>query len=216
MFKDLNALKDFAVATTVEEELLQSWKRPILLLPQREVLSTALNSGLNKLGCMLPYMPFHFLLFETTHLTALVMTSGNISEEPIIIDDAKAIGAFSDITDGVLTYNREIANRCDDSVMVVVNDKARMIRRSRGFVPSPVRLPFVTEGILATGAELKNTFALGKGNQCIMSQHIGDLKNLETYTFFEETIQRFSRLFRFNPEQLACDLHPDYFSSRYS
>jgi hydrogenase maturation protein HypF len=165
---------------------------------------------------MLPYMPFHFQLFNQIQLQALVMTSGNISDEPILIDDNEALSKLGPHTDGVLSYNRGIANRCDDSVVIVVNEKPRLIRRSRGYVPSPIHLPFAVEGILATGAELKNTFALGKGEQCILSQHVGDLKNMETYNFYTETIARFSRLFRFTPTVVACDLHPDYSSSRYA
>lgn len=216
MFRDAAALSEYVEANTTEVSLLESWRKPIVLINQRKHLSKGLNSGLDKLGCMLPYMPFHYLLFEQTTLSTLVMTSGNISEEPIVIDDAEALETFSKFTDAVLTYNRRIANRCDDSVLVVVNEKPRLIRRSRGFVPNPIRLSLDTEGILAVGAELKNTFAIGKGNQCIISQHIGDLKNIETYNFYTETAERFARLFRFKPAIVACDLHPDYISSRFA
>jgi hydrogenase maturation protein HypF len=113
-------------------------------------------------------------------------------------------------------YNREIYNRVDDSVVKVIGSKPVLIRRSRGFVPKPVKLNLEVEGILAVGAELKNTFCIGKGNQAIMSQHIGDLKNMETYAFFTESIERFKRLFRFEPTLVAADLHPDYLSTQFA
>lgn len=216
MFRDMESLSKFAKVSEAEKELLTSWRRPIVLLKQREMSHPALNSGLDRIGCMLPYMPFHYLLFDKLQLPALVMTSGNFSEEPIIIDDSVAERSFGPMTSGVLSYNRAIANRCDDSVLFVVNEKARFIRRSRGYVPNPVRLSIEVEGILATGPELKNTFALGKGRQAILSQHIGDLKNLETFEFYEETIGRFSKLFRFKPTLIACDLHPDYMSTAFA
>lgn len=216
MFRDMSALRNFAMADPDEEALLTSWRRPIVLLKQKRAWHEQLNSRLVRIGCMLPYMPIHFLLFEKLKLDALVMTSGNISEEPILIDDKVALTTFLPSLTAVLSYNREIANRCDDSVLQVVNEKPRMVRRSRGYVPAPVRITFNSEGILACGAELKNTFALGKGNQAILSQHIGDLKNPETFDFYTETMGRFSKLFRFTPSHVACDLHPDYLSSVYA
>jgi hydrogenase maturation protein HypF len=216
MFRDVETIEKYAEVTEKEKEILLSFRRPVVLLKQKKIWPKALNSGLNRIGCMLPYMPFHYLLFERTGLPAFVMTSGNISEEPIIIDDTVAAKIFGDVTDGVLSYNRDISNRCDDSVILVINDKPRLVRRSRGYVPNPIRLNINTEGILAVGAELKNTFCVGKSNQAILSQHIGDLKNVETWDFYKETITRFSKLFRFTPKAVACDLHPDYLSSKYA
>lgn len=216
MFRDIEALRELAVAGPAEEALLTSWRRPIVLLPQKRSLHNELNRHLIRIGCMLPYMPFHHQLFERIGLPALVMTSGNISEEPIVIADDVARGVFLPGLAAVLSYNRDIANRCDDSILFVVDEKPRMVRRSRGYVPNPVRLSLDVEGILACGPELKNTFALGKGHQAILSQHIGDLKNSETYDYYTETLQRFSKLFRFTPDVVACDLHPDYLSTRYA
>jgi hydrogenase maturation protein HypF len=216
MFRNIESLREYCLCEDSEKEVLTSWRRPIVLLTQRKNMAASLNKGLNKLGCMLPYMPFHFILFQSMELPALVMTSGNISDEPIYIDDEIAFTKLSPLSDAILSYNRTIENRCDDSVLSVVNDKPRIIRRSRGYVPNPIRVNVNTEGILACGAELKNTFALGKDQQCILSQHIGDLKNLETYEFFVESIDRFSKLFRFKPAVIACDQHPDYSSSRYA
>jgi len=216
MFSDIETLKEYTFADEFEEASLLSYKRPIVLLSQKKSLAYSVNVGFDTIGCMLPYMPFHYLLFRNLNLPAIVLTSGNISDEPIITDNDIAIEKLSGITDAILTYNRDIYNRTDDSVVAVVNDKERISRRSRGYVPLPVNLKMNVDGILATGAELVNCFAIGKGNQAIISQHIGDLKNLETYEFYVETIERFKRLFLFDPSMVVSDLHPDYLSTRYA
>jgi hydrogenase maturation protein HypF len=165
---------------------------------------------------MLPYMPFHHLLFEHISADALVMTSGNFSDEPIIIDNQEAIETFLKSTDGVLAYNRDIYNRIDDPVLTVVNDKPRLIRRSRGYVPGTIKLPVNIEGIFASGAELTGTFCIGKGNNAIPSQYFGDLQNYDNLNFYIESYNRFSELFRFEPELVVADLHPDYNSTRFA
>lgn len=216
MFRDIDTLQKYAFISANEEKLLLSWQRPIVILKYKKPLAYSVSLQLPTVGAMLPYMPFHYLLFEHLKTEALVMTSGNISEEPIIIDDSRAINTFGQTCDAVLTYNREIYNRVDDSVMYVSGNMPIFIRRSRGFVPSPIMLNVRTEGILATGAELNNTFCIGKGFRAIISQHIGDLHNLPTMEFFEQTLERFYRLFRFQPNIVACDAHPDYFSSKFA
>jgi len=216
MFRDLQNLADYVKSNKKERETLVSWQRPIVLLQHKKPLAFSVSNGLNTTGVLLPYMPFHYLLFEKLKTPALVMTSGNISDEPIIIESSKAINTFNQNCDAVLTYNRDIYNRTDDSVVFIANNKSRTIRRSRGFVPSPVLLDFHAEGIFAAGAELVNTFCIGKGKQALLSQHIGDLKNYETLEFFEESVDRFSRMFRFKPQYATCDFHPDYLSSRYA
>ncbi|MBE0651008.1 MAG: carbamoyltransferase HypF [Bacteroidales bacterium] len=216
MFGDKEILKEYLFLDSEEEQLLTSWRRPIILLKIKKALVPSVSIGLDTVGAMLPYMPFHYLLFEHLTVPALVMTSGNLSDEPILIDNKRAIEDFSPITDAIITYNRDIHNRTDDSVCMIVNKKERVIRRSRSFVPSPVVLNLNTEGIFAAGAELVNCFAIGKGKQAILSQHIGDLKNLETLDFYSESVNRFSHLFRFKPEIAVADLHPDYLSSRYA
>jgi len=165
---------------------------------------------------MLPYMPFHYLLFDELGIPAIVLTSGNQSDEPIVIDNDQAIGHLSGIADAFLTYNRDIHNRTDDSVVMTVSGKERLIRRSRGYSPEPVVLPVNAEGIFAAGAELVNCFAFGKGKQAILSQHIGDLKNLETLEFYAESFDRYKKLFRAEPSLIAHDLHPDYLSTRFA
>lgn len=216
MFRNLSVLRHFAYMSEPEKNMLKSWQRPIVLLRSKGKLPSAINSGLETIGAILPYMPIHYLLFRTLETPAIVFTSGNISEEPVVIDDQKAMTDLAGITKTFITYNREIYNRVDDSVIKIIADKPVMIRRSRGYVPKPVKLNLEVEGILAAGAELKNTFCIGKGKLAIMSQHIGDLKNLETFDFFTQSIDRFRRLFRFEPTLLAADLHPDYLSTQYA
>lgn len=216
MFSDLAVLKSHAYIGETEKNLLGSWQRPIVLLRSKNKLPAEINNGLDTIGAILPYMPIHYLLFEVLQTPAIVFTSGNISDEPVVIDDAGAKDHLAGIANTFIIYNREIYNRVDDSVVKVISDKPVMIRRSRGFVPKPVKLSFEAEGILAVGAELKNAFCIGKGNQAIISQHIGDLKNMETYEFFTESIERFKRLFRFEPTLVAADLHPDYLSTQFA
>lgn len=216
MFKDIESVKDFCDINKVEEELLLSWRRPIVLLKAKKAPASEVSMGFPTLGVMLPYMPLHYLLFEKLKTSCIVLTSGNLSDEPIIIKNQDAINCLGKISDAVLTYNREIYNRNDDSVLFVANKKPRLIRRSRAYVPNPINLPYSVDGIIATGAELVNCFCIGKEKQAIISQHIGDLKNAETLDFYTEALQRFQKLFRLNPKVLVCDLHPDYLSSRYA
>jgi len=216
MFRDITAVKSFCYVDKNEEKELVSWRRPIMILRQRKLLSDAVSNGLNTTGAMLPYMPLHYLLFKKITTPAIVLTSGNISDNPIITDDKSAETLLIPVTGSILSYNRTIVNRADDSVVRIIDQKTLILRRSRGYVPRPVDLKLNAEGILAVGAEQKNTFCIGKGNQAIMSQHIGDMKNQAVNDFFRETIHRFSSLFRFKPLIIACDLHPDYSSTLYA
>ncbi len=180
------------------------------------LLAPGINPGCNTVGVMLPYMPFHHMLFDRMPDSVLVMTSGNLTDEPIVMDNDEAERTFSEMADAILVYNRDIHNRADDSVVFVAREIPRIIRRSRGYVPEPVRLAWPTEGIFAAGAELSHCFAVGKGNEAMLSQHIGDLKDPATFAFFEESVDRFCALFRVKPQLAACDLHPDYLSTRYA
>ena len=216
MFRDAETAKQFLHINKKEETLLMSWRRPIVLLKIKEQFAPSVSTGLDTIGSMLPYMPFHHMLFEELDLPAIVLTSGNITDEPIIIDNQEAMNILHPIADASLTYNREIYNRTDDSVAFVANNKERLIRRSRSYAPSPVQIKLNAEGIFAAGAELVNCFCIGKGNQAIMSQHIGDLKNLETLEFYQESVERFKRLFRFTPQLAVADLHPDYLSTQFA
>ncbi len=218
MFRDLETAFHYAEVNTAEETSLLSWRRPIVLVERRPgagpQLAKNLNSGLNLLGIMLPYMPFHYQLFSKMKTPAIVLTSGNFSSEPILIDNDTALQQFSSSTDLIVMHNRDIFNRTDDSVVRIIGGKERVLRRSRGYVPSPVRTGLETEGIIAFGAELSNCFCMGKGRKAFLSQHIGDLKGLETTLFYEQTIERFIKLFRVKPSLLAVDMHPDYISTR--
>jgi len=217
MFSNLEAIKNVAWVNEVEEKHLLSWQRPILLLTKKnDKLPHEICNGLNTVGALLPYMPMHYLLFEKLQTNAIVLTSGNISNEPIVIDNTIAEKNLHHISQNILTYNRDIHNRIDDSVGFVVNNRFRFVRRARGYVPSPINLKVDVEGILACGAELTNCFAIGKENKVFVSQHIGDLQNMETLEFYEESITRFSDLFRFVPQTIVCDLHPDYLSTQYA
>jgi hydrogenase maturation protein HypF len=216
MFSCIKEVKEYAEVNSIEERELLSWRKPIVILKTRKPLADGVSVGFHTIGAMLPYMPFHYLLFEKLKLPAIVLTSGNLSEEPIIINNNTAEKKLLPVSDALLTYNRDIYNRTDDSVQMVVNNKSRLIRRSRGYVPIPVDLKLNVDGILATGAELVNCFCLGKGTQAFMSQHIGDLKNLETYEFFTQSITQFEKLFRVKPKILVCDLHPEYLSTKYA
>ncbi len=216
MFNAISSAKNYCFIDNEEEKEMVSYRRPVMILKQKKMLAEGVSNGLTTIGAMLPYMPFHYMLFRILNTPAIVLTSGNLSDEPILIDDLKAEEQLSQVADSFLSYNRKIFNRADDSVIRMIDGNTNIYRRSRGFVPRPVDLKFNAEGILALGAEQKNCFCIGKGNQAIVSQYIGDLKNPATYEFFTETIDRFSDIFRFKPEYIACDLHPQYLSSHYA
>ena len=219
MFRDYASASEFAFISEKESEALNSWQRPIVLLQRKEKnrmegLVKDVCSGLNLIGVMLPYMPFHHLLFSELSRPALVLTSGNISSEPIVTGNSEALSVFSERVAAVVLHNREIWNRSDDSVVRVMGGIARVIRRSRGYVPAPLTTASDVDGIVAFGAELTNCFCVGRGKKAILSQHIGDLQNIETTVFYNEALSRFIKLFRIRPSLLAVDMHPDYISSR--
>ncbi len=217
MCRDIVALEKYVEISIAEKKSLTSWRRSIVLLKEKLPFKIpgSVSNGLGTLGVMLPYMPFHYLLFEKIKTDIIVLTSGNISDEPIVIDNEQAKEKLSLISDALLIYNRDIYNRTDDSIIFIANEKESIIRRSRAYVPNPVKLGFNAEGIFAAGAELKNCFCIGKEKQAILSQHIGDLKNLETYEFYKETVNQFNKLFRVKPSLLVGDMHPDYLSTRF-
>jgi len=216
MFSDMEQLHEYAYVNAEEKTQLLSWRRPVVLLQQKQLLSESINYGLSEIGVVFPYMPIHFLIFEEIDTPALVCTSANISNEPIIAENKQAEEQLENIADAFLFHNREIHNRTDDSVVRLLHSAPQMIRRSRGYVPNPVELKFDVTGIIATGAELKNTFALGMGKQAILSQHIGDLKNYQTYDFYGDAVNRFLYLFRQTPSLIVSDLHPDYLSTKFA
>ncbi len=219
MFRDLRTLRSYMEVSQAEEQALTSWQRPIVILKNKKTgksLAPAVSNSFETTGVMLPYMPVHYLVFERVKLPAIVLTSGNLSDEPVIISNEEALSCLNKVADSFLVYNRNIYNRTDDSVLFMDSDKTRMIRRSRGFAPSPVHLPMDVDGIFAAGAELVNCFCVGKGKKAFLSQHIGDLKNLETLEFYRESHSRFLDMFRIKASLVACDLHPDYLSTRFA
>ncbi len=214
MFPDENRAKRWLDITDTESALLNSWRRPIVLLREHQKLNPELNRGLTTLGTILPYMPIHFDIFRNSNLDAVVFSSGNFGDEPIITDNKEAEKKLRPIADLFVSHNRDIHNRVDDSVVQCIHNDFQIIRRSRGYVPEPIVTHEKMEGILAFGAEKNASFAVGKSKEIIQSQYIGNLSNVETFEFYQETIQRFCRLFRFTPRYLVCDLHPDYLSTR--
>ena len=165
---------------------------------------------------MLPYTPLHHLLFADAPYDALVMTSGNLSEEPIVVSNDEALARLAGVADWFLLHNRDIYMRTDDSVVRTFEGRERLLRRSRGYAPEVMDLGRSVPELLACGGELKNVFCLTKGRHAILSQHIGDLENYETLVFFEETLANLKKLFRVEPRAVAHDLHPLYLSTKYA
>jgi hydrogenase maturation protein HypF len=217
MVSTLDEVRKHCLVSEKEEELLASPQCPIVLLRRKEgsTVSPAVAPNLKYLGVMLPYTPLHHVLLRETGLP-LVMTSGNLSEEPIAKDNDEALRRLKGIPDYFLMHNRDIYSRYDDSVTIVELNKPQIVRRARGYAPYPIHLPFNSKQILACGAELKNTFCLTKDNYAFLSQHIGDLENLETMEHFEATLELYQKLFRITPEVVAYDMHPEYLSTKYA
>jgi len=216
MAKNLEASTELAVVGSDEARLLQGTERPIVLLGKRSGHGLADNiaPGNRCFGVMLPYTPLHHLLLQD--FKALVMTSANLSDEPIAFEDDDARQRLAAIADAFLSHNRRIHTRTDDSIARVIAGRPLLLRRSRGFVPRGVALPGENGSVLAVGAELKNTICLTRGDRAFLSQHIGDLKNLEVYESFRNTISHMRRLLEVEPQRVAHDLHPDYYSTRYA
>jgi hydrogenase maturation protein HypF len=218
MSPDLDTIAKFARIDAAEETLLTSVHRPIVLLPKKEShpIAEAVAPRNRYFGVMLPYTPLHYLLIRQQNFVALVMTSGNMSEEPIAIDNADALERLASIADFFLIHDRDIYLRSDDSIVRTAAGEMRFIRRSRGYVPVPIFLDRNLPPILGCGAELKNTICLTKKNRAFLSQHIGDMENLATYEFFSMTADHLKRILDIEPEIVAFDMHPDYLSTRYA
>ncbi len=255
MMPDIETVERYCHINDAESELLLSRERPIVLLDRKAStnIAPAAAPNQNTLGVMLPYTPLHYLLFADRGLktedrktpspiprppSALVMTSGNLSEEPIAYTNKEARARLSSLADAFLMHNREIRTRCDDSVvrvrklgvrnrnsqpatpnpqLLTCNSHSYPLRRSRGYAPTPIKLPWNDAlQILATGPELKNTLCLTKNQYAFLSHHIGDMENYETLQSFEDGVEHFERLFRIEPEAIACDLHPNYLTTRYA
>jgi hydrogenase maturation protein HypF len=216
MFKNVDTIKHYCVLSDREKTMLESWRRPIVILAQKELLCSAINHSLGSLGVILPYLPLHYLLFDHLKTPGIVFTSANKSDEPLVAGDQKIKEDFLMLSDGVLRHNRNIFNPVDDSVIKVGKKTCQVIRRSRGYVPNPVELNSSVDAIFAAGAEQKNTFCIGKDKTGILSQHIGDLTNYETFQFYIDTVEKFFDLYHFKPEVLVCDQHPAYLSTKFT
>lgn len=229
MMKSLDIILKYCKVNSAERQLLESPASPVVLLEKKEGIVLPVNiAPLNRyLGVMLPYTPIHHILFEQAGFPdVLVMTSGNLSSEPIFYRDSEAVSGLKEIADVFLTNDREIYMRTDDSVTRVFNNREYIIRRSRGYVPKPIKLDvhsllgigkdIVLPSVLACGGELKNVFCLSKGNLFYLSHHIGDMENESTNESFRKGIEHFKKLFDINPEYIAYDLHPNYYSSKYA
>jgi hydrogenase maturation protein HypF len=231
MMVDLETAKEHCLIAESERAYLESRQRPIILLKRRpdSPIVEEVAPKQASIGVMLPYTPLHYLLLTTDkdiqnssdRAHPLVMTSGNLSDEPIATDNDDARQRLAPMADAFLFHNRDIRTRCDDSVIRVANIEEEkpsiyFLRRSRGYAPDPVQLPFEVPELLAAGPELKNTFCLTRQRYAFVSHHIGDMENYETLRSFEDGIEHFELMFRINPLAIICDLHPDYLSSRYA
>ncbi|HEX2782885.1 MAG TPA: carbamoyltransferase HypF [Ilumatobacteraceae bacterium] len=224
MVPNIAAARELAEINDEEAAALVSPARPIVLLRRRPgvPVSAAVAPGNPLLGVMLPYTPLHHLLFAVVPGTvaaaprALVLTSGNLSNEPICTDDADARTRLVDLADAFLTHDRPIHVPCDDSVIRVVDGNVQPVRRSRGYTPLPVALPVHVAPTLAVGGELKNTCCIASGRRAWVSQHIGDMENLETLGAFERTVDGFQRMYAVEPTVIASDRHPGYLTRRWA
>jgi hydrogenase maturation protein HypF len=217
MVASLEEARKYCYVNQTEADLLSSPASPIVLVKQNpgSNIATAVAPGLDYLGLMLPYTPLHHLLLRQAGLP-LVMTSGNLSEEPIARDNDEALRRLGGIADYFLVHDRDIYARYDDSVVTVAGGTTRLVRRARGYAPHPIRLARPGRQVLACGAEEKNTFCLTRDSYAFVSQHVGDMENLETLEHFTNTIELYKKLFRIEPETIAHDMHPEYLSTKYA
>lgn len=218
MLRDLDAVHTLCDLGEEEQRLLAGTERPIVLLRKREsaAIAPSVAPSIPWLGVFLPYAPLHHLLFASNELQALVMTSANLSEEPIAIDNDEARTRLAAIADAFLFHDREILQRCDDSVLQVSEGFPQIIRRARGFVPLPLPLPIASPPLLGVGGHLKSVFCVASGKHAYQSQHLGDLENLAGLEFFRESLAHLKRTFEIEPQFIAHDLHPGYLSTQWA
>lgn len=226
MVERVSDAQELAWISGEEKELLASVQRPIVVLEKKDTphLSPDIAPDTSSVGIMLPYTPLHFILLNLiksrmqghSRVPALVMTSGNASSEPIALGNREALKRLGDIADYFLLHNRDILIRCDDSVAYSRSPKPGFFRRARGYTPTPIFLAASGDMVMGTGPELKNTLCLTKGDQAFVSQHVGDLKNLESYEFYQEMFEHLRSILQVEPRAMVRDLHPDYLSSRFA
>ncbi|MBO3798641.1 MAG: carbamoyltransferase HypF [Thermoproteota archaeon] len=216
MVKSVEEAERIVELNDSEKEWLTHYSAPIILAKKKEPnpVVEQVAPGMRYLGVFLPYTPIHHILMRNVDPPAIVLTSGNISEEPIVYRDSEAFEKFKDMADYILTYNRRIVNFADDSVGFVQDGRLRLLRRSRGFVPEPVEVEIKVDGVLAMGADLNNTFALAKKSRVFMSQYMGDLENMFIRKRYLEAIRNMQRLLNLKYSRIAHDLHPAYYSTQ--
>lgn len=217
MFKDIGQVLHFAEPTELEKGLLLSPERPIVLVRKKNGgIAPSVAPDLVRIGAFLPYSPLHHVLLSKLPFP-VVATSGNLSDEPIVKDDEEALSKLSSLADLILIHNRPIKRRCDDSVVKVIGGIPTPIRRSRGYVPTPIELPFRERGkVLAVGGMLKNTFAFTLGDRVVVSQHVGDVDNLSTLEAFGSMVMDLLKLYDLEVELVVCDAHPRYETTRWA
>ena len=217
MFPSLGEITEHAIVDAMEERLLRSPEAPIVLLRRgtRDDLAASIAPGNPYLGVMLPFTPLHHLLMQALGIP-VVATSGNVSDEPICIDEQEAILRLQGVADVFLEHNRPIVRHVDDSVVRVMAGRELVLRRARGFAPLPVMVDGAAPDVIAVGAHQKNAVAASVGNQVFISQHIGDLETVPAYGAFEQVLAGFTNLYELQTKTIACDLHPGYFSTRYA
>ena len=218
MYPSLEPVKRDCVVSTLEERLLVSPESPIVLLARRSggsMVAASVAPGNPCLGVMLPYTPLHHLLLLELRFP-IVATSGNLANEPICVDECEALKRLEGIADFFLVHNRPIVRHVDDSIARVVCGREMVLRRARGYSPLPVRMPASLPCVLGVGAHLKNSVALSVGRDVFISQHIGDLETATALSAFHKTVADLPRLYDSQPELIACDLHPDYLSTKYA
>lgn len=221
MAKDVRRASQFAEVSEEEGQLLESWRKPIVILRKntKYSLSDLVAPGLDTIGVMLPYTGIHLLLTSTCHELAIVMTSGNITGLPMSMTNESALRELSGFVDYFLLHNRDIVARCDDSVVRIVGNDVMFVRRSRGWVPTPVRIPFKSKAtVVGVGAELRVVGGLLRGNRCYLTQHIGDADNLETVQFLEAALDNMASLTGIDLKgaTVVRDMHPHYLTSRFA
>lgn len=217
MARNIKVIKKYCKVSKKEEEILKGFEAPIVLLKKKNEILPKNIAPYNKyLGFFLPYTPIHHLLFYfEKELNVLIMTSGNLSEEPIVYDEGEAFENLAGIFDFILTHNRKIYINCDDSVLKVFNRNIYFIRRSRGYAPSGIEFPYKFEkSFFASGSDLKNTFAFAREKKVYLSQHIGDLENYASIKAYKKSVELFKRIIEIEPEVAVYDMHPEYFSSK--
>jgi len=218
MAQSVEKIKQYAIVSKLAEQVLKSPESPVVLLPKKEnsPIAPSVAEGVDTFGFMLCYAPLHYLLFAE-NIEVLVMTSGNLSDEPLICKNEEALAKLAAVVDTFLMHDREIHRQVDDSIVHFINEEPVLLRRARGYVPTPILIEGnCQDDIFASGADMKNTFCFCKQNQLICSEHIGELEDAEVYHRYISSVKHLRKLFEVEPKVIVCDLHPGYLSTQYA